>query len=77
MDTENICGICTSEFRDKSVIAIVEKRLPNYGQMERSSHFKGLYHVLGYNLSATSRQNPSILRLPELLNRCFKKILRR
>ncbi|AFC73008.1 recombination mediator RecR [Rickettsia montanensis] len=70
MDTENICRICSSEYRDKSIIAIVET-VAELWAMERSGNFKGLYHVLGHNLSAASRQNPSILRLPELLERCF------
>lgn len=58
MDTENICCICSSEYRDKSVIAVVET-VAELWAMERSSNFKGLYHVLGHNLSAASRQNPS------------------
>lgn len=72
IDTENICHICSSEYRDKSVIAIVET-VAELWAMERSGNFKGLYHVLGHNLSAASRQNPSIFRLPELLDRCFKE----
>ncbi|MGX6960456.1 MAG: recombination mediator RecR [Rickettsia endosymbiont of Pentastiridius leporinus] len=72
MDTANICHICSSDFRDKSVIAIVET-VAELWAMERSGNFKGLYHVLGHNLSAASRQNPNILRLPELLDRCFKE----
>ncbi|AAU03902.1 recombination mediator RecR [Rickettsia typhi] len=70
MDTKNICHICSSEHRDKSTIAIVET-VAELCAMERSGNFKGLYHVLGHNLSAASRQNPRILRLPELLKRCF------
>ena len=70
IDTESICHICSSECRDKSVIAIVET-VAELWAMERSGNFRGLYHVLGHNLSATSRQNPAVLRLPELLKRCF------
>jgi recombination protein RecR len=70
MDTTNACNICLSESRDKSVIAIVET-VAELWAMERSGIFKGHYHVLGNNLSAASRQNPKILRLPQLLSRCY------
>ncbi|MFY9589715.1 recombination mediator RecR [Rickettsia endosymbiont of Halotydeus destructor] len=69
MDTTTTCRICSSPVRDKSVIAIVET-VAELWAMERSGIFKGQYHVLGHNLSATARQNPSVLRLPELLTRC-------
>lgn len=69
MDTASICHICSSPLRDKAVIAIVET-VAELWAMERSGIFKGGYHVLGHNLSAAARQNPSILRLPELLTRC-------
>lgn len=72
MDTANICHICASDSRDKSVIAVVET-VAELWAMERSEIFKGQYHILGHDLSAASRQNPQILRMPELLTRCINQ----
>lgn len=72
MDISNICHICSTKDRDKSIIAVVET-VAELWAMERSNMFKGHYHVLGSNLSAVNRQNPQILRLPELLTRCYSQ----
>lgn len=72
IDSSQICRICRADDRDDSIIAIVET-VAELWAMERSSIFSGHYHVLGHNLSATTRQNPRILRLPELLERCREK----
>ena len=69
IDSANICTICVSDKRDKSVIAIVET-VAELWAIERSGIFNGSYHVLGSPLSASARQTPSELKLLELLNRC-------
>jgi recombination protein RecR len=69
IDSSDVCAICVSEKRDKSVIAIVET-VAELWAIERSGIFSGHYHVLGSPLSASARQTPSELRLPELLARC-------
>jgi len=71
IDSSPICRVCSADDRDESIIAIVET-VAELWAMERSGIFSGHYHVLGHNLSATTRQNPRILRLPELLERCKK-----
>jgi recombination protein RecR len=69
IDSEQICSICCDEGRDKSVIAIVET-VAELWAIERSGIFKGLYHVLGSSLSASSYTNSKQLRLEELRIRC-------
>ncbi|WP_341764261.1 recombination mediator RecR [Candidatus Tisiphia endosymbiont of Beris chalybata] len=69
IDSNNICRICLSHSRNDAIIAIVDTVIELWA-IERSGIFNGHYHVLGNNLSVASRQNPTILRLPELLTRC-------
>lgn len=69
IDSNDICRICLSKERDKSIIAIVET-VTELWAIERSGTFKGYYHVLGNGLGAANRQNPTMLRLPTLLTRC-------
>ena len=69
IDSHEICDICSSSSRDKTVIAIVET-VAELWAIERSGIFNGLYHVLGGALSARLAQTPNELRLPELLARC-------
>lgn len=69
IDANNICKICLSPNRNDAIIAIVDTVVELWA-IERSGIFNGHYHVLGNNLSVANRQNPKILRLPELLTRC-------
>ncbi len=69
IDSNHICRICLSSNRNNSIIAIVDTVVELWA-IERSGIFNGHYHVLGNNLSVANRQNPKILRLPELLTRC-------
>jgi len=69
IDSTEICNVCSSVNRDHSIIAIVET-VAELWAIERSGIFTGRYHVLGTTLSAASNQNPAMLRLPELLDRC-------
>lgn len=69
IDSYHICQICSANDRKEPIIAIVET-VTELWAIERSGIFNGYYHVLGYNLSSSTRQNPTSLRLPELLARC-------
>ncbi|XVN43602.1 MAG: recombination mediator RecR [Candidatus Rickettsia vulgarisii] len=69
IDSNDTCRICLSTERDKSIVAIVET-VTELWAIERSGIFKGYYHVLGNGLGTANRQNPTMLRLPELLARC-------
>ena len=66
IDSDIICGICKDEKRDKATICVVED-IADLWALERSSNFKGRYHILGGVLSAIDGINPEDLRIRELL----------
>ena len=66
IDSDITCGICKDEKRDKATICVVED-IADLWALERSSNFKGRYHILGGVLSAIDGVNPEDLRIKELL----------
>ena len=66
IDSDSICGICKDEKRDKNIICVVED-ITDLWALERSSSYKGRYHILGGVLSAIDGINPEDLRIKELL----------
>ena len=66
IDSDTICGICKDEKRDKNIICVVED-ITDLWALERSSSYKGRYHILGGVLSAIDGINPEDLRIKELL----------
>lgn len=65
---DDLCPICKSEKRDKSMIMVVEesKDLVAY---ERTKQFRGLYHVLHGAISPMLGIGPNEIRIKELLTR--------
>ncbi len=68
LDAETNCNICLDIKRDPQIIAIVET-VADLWALERSNSYKGLFHVLGSNLSAGANHKPHDLRLSHLLER--------
>lgn len=66
-DTE-LCSICSSTQRDRSIICVVEQP-QDVAAMERMKDFKGLYHVLHGALSPLSGVGPDDLKIKELVSR--------
>lgn len=66
--TSDTCEICTDTKRDASLICVVSD-VADLWAMERSSAFKGRYHVLGGVLSALDGVGPEELHIPRLVNR--------
>jgi len=66
--TSDTCGICADPKRDPSVICVVGD-VADLWAMERSSAFKGRYHVLGGVLSALDGVGPEELHIPRLVHR--------
>lgn len=62
------CPICSSTDRDMNVIAVVEEPL-DLMALERTSSFKGLYHVLHGAISPVSGIGPDDLKIQELVKR--------
>jgi recombination protein RecR len=66
--TSDTCGICADPKRDPNVICVVSD-VADLWAMERSSAFKGRYHVLGGVLSALDGVGPEDLQIPRLVHR--------
>ncbi len=65
---EDLCQICASKFRDKTVICVVEDT-PDVMAVENTAQFKGLYHVLGGCISPMEGITPAELKIQELVDR--------
>jgi len=68
LSEEELCEICKSGKRDKSIICVVEEA-SDVIAIEKSHEFNGLYHVLGGVLSPLSGIGPESLKIKELLKR--------
>lgn len=68
LDVTDPCAICASERRDSKVICVVET-VGDLWALERSSAFKGRYHVLGGVLSALDGIGPEQLNIGRLIER--------
>jgi recombination protein RecR len=67
--TENdVCEICKSQKRDKTIICVVEEASDVFA-IEKTNEYNGLYHVLGGVLSPLSGISQEDLTIKELLNR--------
>ena len=65
---EKFCKICQDEYRDKSVVCVVEDAL-DLMAVEKAESFKGVYHVLGGSINPMVGIGPNEIRLPQLLAR--------
>jgi recombination protein RecR len=68
LSEEEICNICKSDKREKTVICVVEEA-SDVIAIEKTHEYKGLYHVLGGVLSPLSGVTPDSLHIKELLKR--------
>jgi len=68
LSEEELCNVCKSDKRDKSVICVVEEA-SDVMAIEKTHEYKGLYHVLGGVLSPLSGVSPDSLHIKELLKR--------
>ena len=64
----DICSICSSDRRDKSVICVVSEPR-DVLSIERGREYNGTYHVLHGVLSPMSHVGPDDIRIKELLLR--------
>ncbi len=63
-----LCQICSSEARDRSVICVVEEPKDIWA-FERTREYNGLYHVLHGAISPLDNIGPDALRIKELMAR--------
>ncbi|MDE6506412.1 MAG: recombination mediator RecR [Eubacterium sp.] len=65
---DELCPICKSENRDKSVICVVEDPR-DVAAIERTHEYKGTYHVLHGEISPMDNIGPDQIRIKELIAR--------
>ena len=63
-----VCGVCSSQSRDKSTICVVEDPRDVIA-LERTHEYNGLYHVLHGVISPMNDINPEDICIKELLLR--------
>lgn len=68
LDTHDPCAICQDDRRDRSTLCVVED-VSDLWALDRSGHFKGIYHVLGGTLSALDGRTPDDLNIASLIER--------
>ena len=69
--TTELCSICSDDKRETNVICIVQD-VADLWAMERSSIFKGTYHVLGSYSSTYSGINPEEMKVNKIEDRIEK-----
>ena len=65
---DEICGICSSGSRDKSLICVVED-VRDVMAIENTEMYKGVYHVLGGKISPIEGIGPSQLKITSLVEK--------
>lgn len=68
---KEVCTICNSDVRDKSIICVVESPKDVYA-LERTEEFRAVYHVLHGSISPLNGIGPDELCIKELLERIGK-----
>jgi recombination protein RecR len=68
LDARDPCSVCRDPERDARAICVVED-VGDLWALERTSAFKGRYHVLGGTLSALDGRGPEQLNLDRLVRR--------
>jgi recombination protein RecR len=63
-----LCEVCASDKRDKSIICVVED-IRVMMAIENTMQFKGVYHVLGGLISPMDGVGPNDLRIEELIKK--------
>ena len=65
---DEVCGICSSVSRDKSLICVVED-VRDVMAIENTGMYKGVYHVLGGKISPIEGIGPSQLKITSLVEK--------
>lgn len=65
---ESVCGICTDDTRDGSVLLVVEES-KDVSVMEKLQEFRGRYHVLHGLISPMNGVSPDDINIKSLISR--------
>lgn len=75
---KDFCDICSDQKRDHTTVCVVEDPLDVIA-VEKTRNYRGLYHVLGGNLSIMNEDEIKKLKINELLARAkgekFKEVI--
>lgn len=71
LSTDELCPICSSTNRDKSIVCVVEE-INDVIAIEKTNEYKGVFHVLGGVLSPLDGIGPENLKIKELFQRIEK-----
>ena len=71
LSDDELCDICSSESRDKTVVCVVEKP-GDVISIEKMGEFNGVYHLLLGALSPLDGVGPKDLKIDELVKRIKK-----
>lgn len=69
---EALCAVCSNDKRDKNTICVVAS-IRDLAALDRTSEFKGLYHVLHGLISPMDGIGPDNLKVAELIRRLESK----
>lgn len=75
LSDSDLCSICSSNKRNKSVICVVED-IRDVMAIENTNQFNGLYHVLGGKISPIEGIGPNKLKINELIERISRDEVR-
>ena len=67
---KELCTICTSSYRDDSIICVVED-LRDVIAIENTGQYSGKFHVLGGVISPMEGVSPNDLSIDKLVSRCL------
>ncbi|HRS53871.1 MAG TPA: recombination mediator RecR [Bacteroidales bacterium] len=67
---DDICSICSNTSRDHSIICVVEDT-KDVTAIEKTSQYKGVYHVLNGVISPIEGIGPEDLNIQTLLNKAY------
>ena len=68
LSEQTVCGICSDERRDKSIICVVEQS-KDIINLEKTGACKWVYHVLGGHIAPLEGIEPGDLTIEQLLER--------
>ena len=68
LSTTDICSVCSSVERDKSIICVVED-VKALMAIEKVRTYKGMFHVLGGTISPIDGRGPDDINVASLLDR--------
>ncbi len=68
LSSQDLCSVCSSKTRDKSIICVVEDSKSAFA-FESTGKYNGLYHVLGGLISPIDEINPEDINILSLISK--------